>query len=126
MSRQFNFRTDNGTGTTILPISDTSFFTPELTTGATDAEVYFEFFSDAAGTTPVTPTAGTITVSGSPLGNNYLAASSNNVIQATQVEAGDSSYTPPVLDGLTVRARIVLDGITGATYMKAVLFKYGS
>lgn len=126
MSRQFSFRTDNGSGSTILPVADVSYFTQELTTGATNAEVYFEFYSDATGETPATPTAGTITVSGSPLGNNYLAASSDNVVQATQVEAGDSSYTPPVLDGLTVRARITLSGITGATHMRAVLFKYGS
>lgn len=126
MSRQFSFRTDNGTGSTILPVTDTSYFTPELTTGATDAEVYLEFYSDADATTTVTPTAGTVTISGSPMGNNYLAASSNNIIQASQVESGDSSYTPAVLDGLTVRARITLAGITGATHMRAILFKYGS
>ena len=125
MSRRFFFRTDDGEGTTILPVSDTSFFTQELTIGATDAEVYLEFYNDAQGQTPVTPTAGTITVSGSPLGNNYLAAT-GNVIQADQVEAGDSSYTPAVLDGLTVRARITLAGITGATHCRAVLFKHGS
>lgn len=125
MARRFFFRTNNGTGSTILPVADGSYFTENLTIGKTDAEVYFEFYSDSEGTTPVTPTAGTITVSASPLGNNYLAASSGNVVQAAQVEAGNSSYTPPVLDGLTARARITLSGITGATHMRAVLFKHG-
>lgn len=125
MARRFFFRTNNGTGTTILPVADGSYFTEDLTIGKTDAEVYLEFYSDAAATTPVTPTGGTITLSASPLGNNYLAAGSNPVIQATDVETPDSSYTPPVLDGLTSKARITFSGITGATHCKAVLFKHG-
>lgn len=125
MSRRFFFRTDNGAGTTILPVTDTSYFTEDLTVGSTESEVYFEFYSDSAATTPVTPSAGTITVSASPLGNNYLAASSNSTVQASSVETPNSSYTPPTVDGLSVKARITLAGITGATHMKAVLFKHG-
>lgn len=125
MARRFFFRTNNGQGSTILPVADGSFFTEDLTIGKTDAEVYLEFYSDANATTPVTPTGGEITISARPMENNYLLAGSNATIQAVDVKTPDSTYTPPVIDGLSTKARITFSGITGASYCKAILFKHG-
>ena len=122
MARQYSFR--DGSGNTVFATSNGNYFTEDLRIGVANAEIYYEFYSDAAGTTPVTPTGGTIVASGTPLGNNYLEAGQNATTQASQVEVGDSTYTPPVLDGLVIKARVALSGIAGAAYMRATLYKH--
>ena len=108
----------------IITIADGDFFTNGLPITEDEAEVYFEFFSDASANTPVTPTAGTIVTAGRPMEHNYLAASSNATTQASECGTPNSAYTPPILDGKMNRSRITLSGITGATHMKAQVFKH--
>lgn len=121
------FVVDNG-GNTVVPVSAATFYTPAVTPQDANQydnwQFYIEFFSDAAGTVPVTPTAGTITVNASPLGNNYLAASNTQVIQANTCSTPDSTYTPPAAEGMLTRGRITLAGITGAQYFRAVFWRY--
>lgn len=119
-AKRYNFLSDSGE----LPISvaDGSFETQKIDVDYSLYEVYIEFFSDADLKTPVTPTAGTISVSASPLGNNYIEASENSIISASEVQAGESSYLPAVIDGLISRARITFSGVTGAPYARAVLY----
>lgn len=119
--KKYPFKTS--TGSEIIPVADGTFTTDTMMEDMASCEVYFEFYNDEAGATPVEPNAGTIVTSGSPLGGNYLAPSANATTQASAC-GPEATYTPPVLDGLTNRARIVLNGITGATHMRAVAFKH--
>lgn len=114
----------NATGGVILPVSNTSFTTELLQISTDESEIYFEFYNDANGNTAVTPTAGTIVTSGSAIGDQFLEASQNATTQASTVSTPNATYTPPVLDGLVERARITLSGITGATHMRAKIFKH--
>lgn len=121
--REYAFKTS--TGSEVIPVSNGSYFTDLLSRGLDQAEFYIEFYSDASGLTAATPTAGTITVAGSPLGNNYLSDQANLTVQASACGTPNSTYTPPVLDGLSRRGRMILTGITGATHCRAILFKRG-
>lgn len=108
----------------MLPIAgNPTYLLEQLAVGDSQAEIYFEFYSDSAGATPATPTAGSITSSGRALDNIWLEASQNATTQANTVSTPNATYTPPVLDGLVRDARIVLTGITGATHMRATLYK---
>lgn len=86
-------------------------------------QVYAEFYSDAEGTTIVTPTAGTVAIAGSPLGNTYLAASNAASIDATKAGA-TPTYTPPVFEGHLFKGRAVFNGVTGADYARIVFWGY--
>lgn len=90
----------------------------------TYCEIYVEFFSDQGLTIPVTPTAGTINVTASPLGNVFLKPSGSQQIQAVDVAFPDGTYSPIIIDGLITRAKISVTGIAGASYMKAVIFNH--
>lgn len=111
------------TANNIVPTTNTTFYTPELTPLQSNQydnwQFYIEFFSDAEGTTPVAPSAGTISVAATPMGANYLTASNTQVIQATTCGTPDSSYTPPAAEGQFTKGRIVLAGVTGAPYFRA-------
>lgn len=109
----------------LLDVTSDVFYETDLLKDKMDlGEVYVEFFSDAAGTIPVTPTAGTVTVQASPLGNSYLDASNMGTIDATTVGAEESTYTPPQVDGLIRKARVKFEGVTGALTARVVLFKH--
>ena len=121
MAITYEFKSGNDT---VLPTIDGEYFTGVMYTDYTQADVYFEFYSDADGTMPVTPTAGTISIAGSPMGNAYLAASTNPVVSALGVSHPNATYEPPTIDGRSVKARITLSGITGAAYMRAIVYKH--
>lgn len=122
MARTYPFRTSAGSD--ILPVAgNPSYVLEDIQTGDSDAEVYFEFYSDSSGSTPATPSAGTITTSGRALNNIWLEASQNATTQASTVSTPDATYTPPILDGLLRDVRIVLSGVAGATHMRATLYK---
>jgi len=89
------------------------------------SEVYFEFYSDESLSNPVTPTGGTISVEASPLGNVYLSPAEPTPVNAVDVSStSTATYTPPTIDGLVTKARVIVSGITGASYMRAVLFNH--
>lgn len=111
-------------GAVALPVSDTSFETEVIPVDNSLSEVYIEFFSDESLDIPVTPTSGTITVTASPLGNCYLEASFDAVINAEDVSFPNASYSPPIIDGLVRKARITFSGITGASYARAIIYTH--
>lgn len=123
MGRRYNFRTAGGSS--ILPVADGDYFTNLLDPSYNDGQVYLEFYnsSDDARdfTNAVTPTAGTIVINATPLGNVYIRDSDSETITASTVSSPDGTYTPPVIAGSAVRARVTLDSIAGATHCRIVL-----
>lgn len=101
----------------VVSTADGVHYTDEMSGNEALLAAYVEFYSDAEGTIPVTPTAGTVTISGSPLGNNYLDF---GVIQATQAGTPNSTYEPVLFYGMVIRGRIKFAGITGAAYARVV------
>lgn len=110
-------------GANELPVADGAEYYTDWLLSYGFSSVYFEFYSDAAGTIAVTPTAGTITTYATPTGAVYLTAAANAVTAAATVSVPNGAYTPPVFDGLVKRVKIRLSGITGAAYMRATLLK---
>lgn len=84
------------------------------------SDVYLEFF-DSAGN-PVAPTGGTVDIYGLPTGATWLAASGSPV-NANDVTRPVASYTPPMLDGLTIQVRAKFTAITGATRASVIIYK---
>tara|TARA_R110002020_G_scaffold475890_1_gene713747 strand:+ start:19371 stop:19757 length:387 start_codon:yes stop_codon:yes gene_type:complete len=123
MGRRYNFKTS--AGSSILPVTDGDYFTDTLDPSYNDGQVYLEFFnsSDDARdfTNAVTPTGGTIVVNGSPLGNVFIRDSNSETINATTVSSPDGTYTPPVISGAAVQARVTLASIAGATHCRIVI-----
>ena len=82
------------------------------------AQFFIEFFSDAAGLVPVTPTAGTIVSEMSPSGTTWFSSEAGD-IAATDVVVGSASYDIPTFYGQALYGRVTLSGITGAAYFRA-------
>lgn len=119
----YQFKTDDGL--TVLPTDDGEFIVSETNCIFSNTEIYYEFFSDAAGTIPVTPNKGTIRAQASPLRNVYLDASTGAVTNAKDVSATEGSYTPPSFYGRTFNVKITLDNISSsAPYMRALIVKH--
>lgn len=104
----------------VLSTAGGPFFTDQMSGDHALFACYVEFFSDAAGTTPVTPTAGTVTISGSPMGNNYLTL---GTITATAAATTESTYTPVLYNGLVQIGRVAFAGVTGAAYAKVTFWR---
>lgn len=123
MGRRYNFKT--AAGSSILPVTDGDYFTDTLDPSYNDGQVYVEFFGSADDasnfTNAVTPTGGTLVVNATPLGNVFIRDSNSETINATAVSTPDGTYTPPVISGSAVRARITLSSIAGATHCRVVV-----
>lgn len=113
-------------GNTIIPVSDVELFTDLMSTSQDEVDVYFSFYADQSGLTPQTPTAGTIEVRGEYEPGFWLTASTNPTVQASSVSSPLATYTPPTLDGNTLRVSTVLSGISGAAYFRAYAYKRGA
>lgn len=107
---------------TILPTADGTLYTDEINGEYGSFQVYVEFFSDAAATNPVTPTAGTVTIAGAPNGTHYLAATNPVITANTVIANGLATYTPPTITGQVKKARAIFAGITGAAYAKITVW----
>lgn len=114
----------DGSGNTVIPITNGEFFSEQLSVGLDRTDVYVSFYSDAAGTTPVAISAGAIAVSGEYDDGFFLTAGQNQSIDASTITT-EAAYTPPVLDGCVQRVRLTLSGFTEANYMRAFAFKRG-
>lgn len=123
MGRRYNFKTP--AGSSVLTTADGNYFTDILNPSYNDGQVYLEFYNSADDardkTNAVTPTGGTIIVNATPIGNVYIRDSNSETINAVDVSSPDGTYTPPVISGTAVRARVTLDSITGATHCRIVI-----
>jgi len=112
-------------GDEVLPTADAIFFTPDMSTiDSKRTQVYLEFFTDAEGLQPTTPTAGTVTVEASPMGAVYLPPPSGGVISAATVSVPTASYTVPLFEGRTASGKVTFAGITGAPYARVMFWRY--
>lgn len=107
----------------LVPVSSGTFYTDVMPVAFSNAQLYIMFY-DASGN-PVTPSAGTIVAECSPDGSaQWLVSANSPSINATSVVAGSATYTPPSFNGLIVRGRVTLSGVTGATQFRAWLWRY--
>lgn len=111
----------NANGGVVLPTANGTFYTGDMNEDYEECQVYIEFFSDSAGKTLATATAGTVTVTGSPMGNIFLAASNLTTINASEVSLG--TYTPAEMSGCMVKGKIAFAGVTGADYARVQFWR---
>jgi hypothetical protein len=109
-------------GSEVLPTNGGPYYTGEMSADWPRGQVYLEFFSDAAGTIPVTPSAGEVITEGAPMGNMYLAAGNVSSILAASV-GGSPMYEPPSFDGCVIRGRLAFYGVVGAPYARAIFWR---
>ena len=109
-------------GLEVLPVSGGPYFTEEMSADWTRGTVYIEFFSDADGLVPASPTAGDVVAEGTPMGKLFMA--SGNVPKILAVNVGTSPlYEPPVFDGCVIQGRLTLNGVTGASTCRAIFWR---
>ena len=112
-------------GSEVLPVADGVYYT-KAGMGASTADncqVYVEFFTDAAGTVLANPSAGTVTPSGTPMGDVWLAPSSGATINAADVDLL-GTYTPSVFLGRMERGRVQFAGITNALTARVTFWRF--
>ena len=106
----------------VLPVNGGPYYTDEMSADYGYGAVYVEFFSDAAGTVPATPTAGDVIAEASPMGNLFMA--SGNVSKILAVNAGSPPmYEPPVFEGCAIKGRLTFSGVTGALTCRAIFWR---
>lgn len=106
----------------VLPVNAGPYFTEEMSADYGYGAVYVEFFSDAAGTVPATPTAGDVIAEASPMGNLFMA--SGNVSKILAVNAGTAPmYEPPTFYGCAIKGKLTFSGITGAATCRAIFWR---
>lgn len=112
-------------GSEVLPVADGIYYTAANMGGssADNCQVYVEFFTDSAGTVLASPSAGTVTASGTPMGEAWLAPSSGATINAADVKLS-ATYTPPVFTGRMQRGRVGFSGIAGALTARVTFWRY--
>lgn len=115
MGQRYYFESDQET---LIPVSDGDYFTDRMSAGYGVGAIAVEFL-DADGMTPVTPTGGTINFLSSPIGEQWHEPSNGNgVINALDVSPVPN-YTMPTFNGPVIKSKMTLNGITGATYVRA-------
>lgn len=117
----------NEDGSDIIPTTDGIYYTANMSSSYDNSrQFYIEFFSDALAQTPVSPTAGTFTALGTPMGNVWLSIA-NGQQNANTVTSGINSvatYIPPTLQGRIAKGAVKLEGITGASHAKAYFWSF--
>lgn len=111
-------------GSEVLPVANATLYTGDMSASTSPrCQVYVEFFSDASGLVPVSPTAGLMSAEVSPMGAGWMASSNHNVINAA--DAGTAAtYEPPYFEGRAKQGRITLSGITGALTARITFWRY--
>ena len=112
-------------GSEVLPVTDGVYYTGAGmgASAADNCQVYIELFTDAAGTVLASPSAGTVSAQGSPMGQAWLAPSSGATINAADVKAA-ATYTPPVFTGRMQQGRVTFAGITGAVTARVTFWRF--
>lgn len=112
-------------GSEVLPVADATLYTGDMSaSSASNCQVYVEFFSDADGLIPTTPTAGTIDIKSTPMGSNWISPSAGGPINAVDVSSPVSTYVPPYIVGRAARGRASLSGITGAVSARITFWRF--
>lgn len=117
MAQLYNAK--NGTAH-VVPTSG-SFITDEMSGDYGTCRVHVEFFSDALGKVPATPTAGTVSLEVSALGNVFVPMDNAVPLPATMIAAG--TYDAPSHHGMATRGRVTFSGIVGAAYARVVFWR---
>ena len=111
-------------GGEVLPVANATLYTGDMSaSSASRCQVYVEFFTDAAGTVLASPSAGTVSAQGTPMGEVWLAPSSGATINAADVKAV-GTYTPPVFTGRMRQGRVTFAGITGAVTARITFWRF--
>ena len=119
MGRRYDFRAGaDGTGSTLIPIAAGDFFVNDIDPSYERGQCCLAFYGPD-GTTLATPLTGTIIFRASCIEGQFLRDSSSITVDATQVQAGDAAYTPPVFNGPAIRAKMTLAAITGVSFVAA-------
>ena len=108
-------------GSNTLPV-DGSFFTDALTPDY-DASVFVIALYDANGDI-VTPSAGTCTITVSPIDGQFQGPSEGDSIINLTLAGADASYTMPSFAGPQIKGKIVLADVAGAVSATAFLWRY--
>lgn len=101
-------------------VSNGEYVSEEMGAALSECELSSIRFFDAAGR-QVTPSAGTVTFAGSPDGQNW-----RNIVDGSFAAA--DAYSPtravPYAEGLMVRAKVTLAGVTGAQRFVATVWRH--
>ncbi|MGL5360929.1 MAG: hypothetical protein ACRDBI_14650 [Shewanella sp.] len=84
---------------------------------------FVEFFEDKEMKVPVTPRAGKIIPTASLLGDQWFRPNNGDFIDATLVGHGEADYTPLYFNGPFTTAKVAVEGIQGANYMRAYVWR---
>lgn len=107
-------------GNTLIEVDDGDYLVEgPMSANYSTGQCYLQFYD--VDENPVTPSAGTITFKASPFEDDQWLGSSNtaDTVNASDVEAGLTSYTTPKFTGCVIASKMTLDGITGAVYVRA-------
>lgn len=100
------------------PVSDGDFLSPDISQQFERMYLSVTFYSDAAYTTPVTPTAGTVTITATDDGFNY------GTLTDGTVDATNPAYLRPNMSGRVRKVKATVAGVTGATHFRVVANNY--
>ena len=101
-------------------VTDGDFVSEEMSGSYANCQMaYIIFYSDEF-VTQATPTGGSVTFTLSPDGNNYRTVDSGT-FQADQAYA--EGRTPPNANGLAIRGKLNMTGVTGATHFTACVWR---
>lgn len=100
-------------------VANGDYFTDEMDAGFKACELSSIRFFDAGGA-QVTPSAGTVAFTGTADGVNYRDIQDGSFNAA---DAYQASRTPPYAEGLMIKAKVTLTGITGAASFVAVVWR---
>jgi hypothetical protein len=112
----------NATGGEVLPVTDGFYQTPPLSGYGPVCRCYVEFYSDANGTIPVKPGAGTVTPSVKATPNVWLPFATNPTIDASKVDPSPATATygaPETRTGCAFAFRVKFESIAGAVSARA-------
>ena len=101
------------------PVTNGEYTTESMSTAVDECELSAIQFFNSSGQ-QVTPTAGTVTFSGSPDGVNFRTIP-NGTFNAA--DAYSTTRDAPYAEGLMVAAKITLSGITGADNFTATVWR---
>jgi len=117
MAQLYNAK--NGTAH-VVPTSGS--FLTELMSGDWGlCRAYVEFYSDDKGTIVATPTAGTVSLEVSALGNVFVPMDNAVPLPATMIASG--TYDAPTHHGMATKGRVTFSGIVGAAYARVVFWR---